>query len=90
MKLRINFIIILYIFSTLMIISSKSPLKNSHIIENRSTIEYKIEYGDTLWSIASKFNHKNHEKFIYIVKNLNNLEDATLFVDQILVLPTNI
>ena len=73
-----------------MIISSKSPLKNSYSIENSTTIVYKIEYGDTLWSIASKFNHKNHEKFIYIVKNLNNLEDATLFVDQILVLPTNI
>ena len=73
-----------------MIIGSKSPLKNTYSIENSTTIEYKIEYGDTLWSIASKFNHKNHEKFIYIVKNLNNLEDATLFVDQILVLPTNI
>ena len=73
-----------------MIIGSKSPLKNSYSIENSTTIEYKIEYGDTLWSIASKFNHKNHEKFIYIVKNLNNLEDATIFVDQILVLPTNI
>ena len=73
-----------------MIIGSKSPLKNSYSIENSTTIEYKIVYGDTLWSIASKFNHKNHEKFIYIVKNLNNLEDATLFVDQILVLPTNI
>lgn len=73
-----------------MIIGSKSPLKNSYSIENSTTIEYKIEYGDTLWSIASKFNHKNHEKFIYIVKILNNLEDATLFVDQILVLPTNI
>ena len=73
-----------------MIIGSKSPLKNSYSIENSTTIEYKIEYGDTLWSIASKFNHKNHEKFIYIVKNLNNLEDASLFVDQVLVLPTNI
>ena len=73
-----------------MIIGSKSPLKNSYSIENSTTIEYKIEYGDTLWSIASKFNHKNYEKFIYIVKILNNLEDATLFVDQILVLPTNI
>ena len=73
-----------------MIIGSKSPLNNSYSMENSTTIEYKIEYGDTLWSIASKFNYKNHEKFIYIVKNLNNLEDATLFVDQILVLPTNI
>ena len=73
-----------------MIIGSKSPLKNSYSIENSTTIEYKIEYGDTLWSIASKFNHKNYEKFIYIVKNLNNLEDATIFVDQILVLPKNI
>tara|TARA_B100001057_G_scaffold305464_1_gene305603 strand:- start:963 stop:1184 length:222 start_codon:yes stop_codon:yes gene_type:complete len=73
-----------------MIISSKSPIKNSYTTENTVTIEYKIENGDTLWSIASKFNHKNYEKFIYIVKILNNLEDATLFVDQILILPTNI
>ena len=90
MQLKIKFIVILYFFSTLMIISSKSPLKNSRTINNTATIEYKIEYGDTLWSIASKFNHKNYEKFIYIVKNLNNLEDSTLFVDQVLVLPTNI
>ena len=90
MKLKIKFIIILYIFSSLMIISSKSPIKNSYTTENTVTIEYKIENGDTLWSIASKFNHKNYEKFIYIVKILNNLEDATLFVDQILILPTNI
>jgi len=90
MKLKIKFIVILYIFSTLMIISSKSPIKNSYTTENTVTIEYKIENGDTLWSIASKFNHKNYEKFIYIVKILNNLEDATLFVDQILILPTNI
>jgi len=32
----------------------------------------------------------NYEKFIYIVKNLNNLDESTLLVDQVLILPSNI
>jgi LysM repeat protein len=54
------------------------------------TIEYKIQNGDTLWTIASQFNSTNYEKFIYIVKNLNNLDESTLLVDQVLILPSNI
>jgi len=54
------------------------------------TIEYKIKNGDTLWTIASEFNYSNYEKFIYIVKKLNNLENSSLLVDEILILPANI
>ena len=90
MKLKIKFIVILYILSTFMIIGTKTPLNDSNVPYNLTTIEYKIKNGDTLWTIATKFNHKNYEKFIYIVKNINNLEDSTLLVDQILILPTNI
>ena len=47
---KLFFIIILYIFSTLMIISSKSPLKNSHIIENRSTIMHMFPELFTIYN----------------------------------------
>ena len=73
-----------------MIIGTKTPLNDSNVYYNLTTIEYKIQNGDTLWTIATQFNHKNYEKFIYIVKKINNLEDSTLLVDQILILPTNI
>ena len=90
MKLKIKFIVILYILSTFIIIGTKTPLRDLNIHYNFATIEYKIKNGDTLWTIATQFNHKNHEKFIYIVKKLNNLEESTLLVDQIIILPTNI
>ena len=90
MKLKIKFIVILYLFSTFIVASAKSPLKNVKIDENMQTIEYKIQDGDTLWTIASDFNYTNYEKFIYIVKNLNNLDESTLLVDQVLILPSNI
>ena len=90
MKLKIKFIVILYFLSTFMVFGVKTPLRNDEIPNNLKTIEYKIKDGDTLWTIASEFNHSNYEKFIYIVKNLNNLDESTLQVDQVLILPSNI
>ena len=90
MKLKIKFIVILYLFSTFLIAGAKLPLKNVKIDENMQTIEYTIQNGDTLWTIAAEFNYTNYEKFIYIVKNLNNLDESTLLVDQVLILPANI
>tara|TARA_B100001173_G_scaffold302644_1_gene304562 strand:- start:774 stop:1040 length:267 start_codon:yes stop_codon:yes gene_type:complete len=88
--MKIKFIIILYFLSTFLVAGSKSPLKNIEIDQDMQTIDYKIKNGDTLWTIATQFNYTNYEKFIYIVKNLNNLEESTLLVDQVLILPGNI
>ena len=90
MKLKIKFIVVLYLLSTFIVAGAKLPLKNIEIDKNMQTIEYKIQNGDTLWTIAAEFNSKNYEKFIYIVKNLNNLDESTLQVDQVLILPSNI
>tara|TARA_Y100000741_G_scaffold143100_1_gene108053 strand:- start:162 stop:434 length:273 start_codon:yes stop_codon:yes gene_type:complete len=90
MRMKIKFIVILYFLSTFLIAGAKAPLKHIEIDENIQTIEYKIKNGDTLWTIATEFNYTNHEKFIYIVKNLNNLDESILLVDQILILPSNI
>ena len=90
MKLKIKLIVFLYFLSTFLISGAKTPLENMEISENIQTIEYKIKNGDTLWTIASEFNYTNYEKFIYIVKNLNNLDESLLLVDQVLILPANI
>ena len=90
MMLKIKLIVVLYLLSTFLVAGAKFPLKNIEIDENMQTIEYKIKNGDTLWTIASQFNSTNYEKFIYIVKNLNNLDESTLLVDQVLILPSNI
>jgi len=90
MKLKIKLIVFLYFLSTFLISGAKTPLENMEINENIQTIEYKIKNGDTLWTIASEFNYTNYEKFIYIVKNLNNLDESLLLVDQVLILPANI
>ena len=90
MKLKIKLIVILYFLSTFMVFGVKTPLRNDEIPKDLKTIEYKIKNGDTLWTIASEFNYSNYEKFIFIVKNLNNLENSSLLVDEILILPENI
>ena len=53
-----------------------SPFENNNI--------YIVKKGDTLYSIASKFNTT-----VDTIKRLNNLTTNTLSIGQILILPTN-
>ena len=62
MKLRIKFIIILYIFSTFMIIGSKSPLKNSHIIESQISTRVFNSLWYTLDQVKDILNGKDCNK----------------------------
>lgn len=61
-----------------------SPLTNCTIIDNptEDTEEYTIKKGDTLYSIAKKFN-TTVEK----LKQLNNLTSNTLTIGNIIVIP---
>ena len=73
-----------------MIFFVKKPLNEQYHFKNTSTIEYKIQKGDTLWGISHKFTNKNHQEFIYLIKKINNLDNSLLIEDQILILPVNI
>ena len=73
-----------------MIFIVKKPINEQYRYQNTTTVEYKIQKGDTLWGISHKFTNKNHQQFIYLIKKMNNLDNSLLIEDQILILPVNI
>ena len=73
-----------------MIFFVKKPINEQYQYQYTTTVEYKIQKGDTLWGISHKFTNKNHQEFIYLIKKINNLENSLLMEDQILILPANI
>ena len=64
-------------------------IKSKNINNNEFT-RYEIQKGDSLWSIADQFNSKNKEIFIYKIKKINNLDNSSLVVNDILLIPLNI
>ena len=90
MKLKIKLIIYLYFFSSLLIFFVKKPINEQYEYQNTQTVVYKIQKGDTLWSISHKFTNKNYQEFIYLIKKMNNLDNSLLIEDQLLILPANI
>ena len=90
MKLKIKVFVIVYLISTISVLFSKSPLTVEDNEDNNLYIQYEIQYGDSLWSIADQFNSKNKEKFIYNIKKINNMENSLLIVNNILLIPSNI
>tara|TARA_X000001036_G_scaffold429209_1_gene460090 strand:- start:2074 stop:2346 length:273 start_codon:yes stop_codon:yes gene_type:complete len=90
MKLKIKVFVIVYLISTISVLFSKSPITVEDNEDNNLYIQYEIQYGDSLWSIADQFNSKNKEKFIYNIKKINNLENSLLIVNNILLIPSNI
>jgi len=73
-----------------MIFFVKKPINEQYHYQNTTTVEYKIQKGDTLWGISHKFTNKNHQEFIYLIKRWINLDNSLLIEDQILILPVNI
>ena len=90
MKLKIKVFVIVYLISSISVLFSKLPLTVEDNEDKNLYIQYEIQYGDSLWSIADQFNSKNKEKFIYNIKKINNLENSLLIVNNILLIPSNI
>ena len=56
---------------------NKKKIENPVLAENQSQGEYEVQKGDTLFSIAKKFNLNLED-----VKQINNMIDNTLYVGQ--------
>ncbi len=66
-----------------------SPLLSDHITVNldNKTQTYVVQKDDNLWKIAEKYDRNNKEEFILSLKELNNLENSNLYVNQNLLVP---
>ncbi len=90
MKIRFKFVLFMYLISSLSVIFSKIPLSSIENTNNNEFTHYEIQKGDSLWSIADQFNSKNKEIFIYKIKKINKLDNSSLVVNDILLIPLNI
>ena len=66
-----------------------SPLLSDHITVNldNKTQTYVVQKDDNLWKIAEKYERNNKEEFILSLKELNNLENTNLHINQNLLVP---
>ena len=85
MKEKIALFIFLVVFAHLTTPIIKSNSVNNIKLSNITS--YKVEKGETLWSIALKNDVKNVEEFIFNTKKINNIQNSQIFVDQTLIFP---
>ena len=52
-----------------------------------SEVFYQVQKGDSLWDIGLKYDSNDIENFLFEAKKLNNLDNSTIFEDQILIIP---
>ncbi len=66
-----------------------TPLLSDHITVNldNKTHTYVVQKDDNLWKIAEKYERNNKEEFILSLKELNNLENSNLHINQNLLVP---
>ena len=81
--------LILFTFLTIFSLITTPIIKNHSLIIpiNNGLITYQVQKGDSLWDIALKYDSNDIENFLFEAKKLNNLDNSTIFVDQILIIP---
>ena len=80
---------ILFTFLTIFSLITTPIIKNNSLIisTNNGLITYQVQKGDSLWDIALKYDSNDIENFLFEAKKLNNLNNSTIFEDQILIIP---
>ena len=81
--------LILFTFLTMFSLITTPIIKNNSLIiqTNNGLITYQVQKGDSLWDIALKYDSNDIENFLFEAKKLNNLDNSTIFEDQILIIP---
>ena len=80
---------ILFTFLTIFSLITTPIIKNNSLIipTNNELIIYQVQKGDSLWDIALKYDSNDIENFLIEAKKINNLQNSTIFEDQILIIP---
>ena len=81
--------LILFTFLTIFSLITTPIIKNNSLIipTNNGLMTYQVQKGDSLWDIGLKYDSNDIENFLFEAKKLNNLDNSTIFEDQILIIP---
>ena len=81
--------LILFTFLTIFSLITTPIIKNNSLIipTNNGLMTYHVQKGDSLWDIGLKYDSNDIENFLFEAKKLNNLDNSTIFEDQILIIP---
>tara|TARA_B100000941_G_scaffold142586_1_gene101077 strand:- start:193 stop:450 length:258 start_codon:yes stop_codon:yes gene_type:complete len=81
--------LILFTFLTIFSQITTPIIKNNSLLipPNNGFITYHVQKGDSLWDIALKYDSNDIENFLFKTKKINNIENSTIFEDQILIIP---
>ncbi len=81
--------LILFTFLTIFSLITTPIIKNNSLTipTNNGLITYQVQKGDSLWDIGLKYDSNDIENFLFEAKKLNNLDNSTIFEDQILIIP---
>ena len=81
--------LILFTFLTIFSLITTPIIKNNSLTipTNNGLMTYQVQKGDSLWDIGLKYDSNDIENFLSEAKKLNNLDNSTIFEDQILIIP---
>ena len=81
--------LILFTFLTIFSLITTPIIKNNSLTipTNNGLMTYQVQKGDSLWDIGLKYDSNDIENFLFEAKKLNNLDNPTIFEDQILIIP---
>ncbi|MDD2568481.1 MAG: LysM peptidoglycan-binding domain-containing protein [Clostridia bacterium] len=90
-KARWSRIFILFAAIAIILSFTCQALGNSEVIE-LSYEKVIVSHGDTLWSLIKEYNNpiNNMAKAVYEVQEINNLNNASIYVGQVIYIPTNL
>ncbi|AZR72801.1 hypothetical protein BBF96_04975 [Anoxybacter fermentans] len=82
---RFLFVVFGIIMIAIIIIGTRSVNSNGQL----KLIEVTVSEGDTLWAIARSHYHSEGDirKFIFRIRQINNLKTAQIYPGQVLLIP---
>ncbi len=83
----------LFILTLLLMIGILSVMTQTQVNGSDDIVyaEYKVQEGDTLWSIATEYNNGKDDirETVYIIGKINDKEDGYIHCGEILKVPLN-